>query len=49
MTVSKECISIFKKSIEDYHILDSVDQEFKNPFSKNEVFKKNIPLILIKH
>ena len=42
MTVSKECISIFKKSIEDYHILDSVDQEFKNPFSKNEVFKKNI-------
>ena len=42
MTVSKECISIFKKSIEDYHILDSVDQEFKNPFFKNEVFKKNI-------
>ena len=42
MTVSKECISIFKKSIEDYHILDFVDQEFRNPFSKNEVFKKNI-------
>ena len=42
MTVSDECISIFKKSIEDYHILDSVDQEFRNPFSKNEVFKKNI-------
>ena len=29
----------FKKSIEDYHILDSADQEFRNPFSKNEVFK----------
>ena len=44
MTVSDECISIFKKSIEDYHILDSVDQEFRNPFSKNEVFK-NVLLV----
>ena len=42
MTVSNECISIFKKSIEDYHLVDTVNQEFKNPFSSNEVFKKNI-------
>ena len=42
MTISNECILIFKKAIDDYHIYDSVDRELKNPFSDNEVFKKNI-------
>ena len=42
MTISNECIAIFKKAIDDYHIFDSVDRELKNPFSDNQVFKKNI-------
>ena len=42
MTISNECITIFKKAIKDYHVFDSVDKELKNPFSNNEVFKKNI-------
>ena len=42
MTISNECIKIFKKAIKDYHVFDSVDQELKNPFSDNEFFKKNI-------
>ena len=42
MTISNECISIFKKAIDDYHVFDSVDRELKNPFSDNEIFKKNI-------
>ena len=32
---SKEANSIFKKVIEKYHILDSVEQEFENVFDKN--------------
>ena len=42
MTISNECISIFKRAIDDYHVFDSVDQELKNPYSDDEVFKKNI-------
>ena len=42
MTISNECISIFKRAIEDYHVFDSVDQKLKNPYSYDEVFKKNI-------
>ena len=42
MTISNECITIFKKAIDDYHVFDSVDRELKNPFSDNQVFKKNI-------
>ena len=42
MTITNECITIFKMAIKDYHVFDSVDQELKNPFSDNQVFKKNI-------
>ena len=40
MTISNECIKIFKKAIDDYHVFDSVDRELKNPFSDNEFLKK---------
>tara|TARA_B110000444_G_scaffold78899_1_gene74581 strand:- start:29210 stop:29821 length:612 start_codon:yes stop_codon:yes gene_type:complete len=43
--ISKKALEVFKKSIDQYHILNTVDQVFKNPFSENTfehlLFRKN--------
>ncbi len=42
---SKKAFEIFEESIARYHVLDRVDQEFTNPYSRDEIahllFKKN--------
>jgi len=37
MSISKKSWQIFNKSIEDYHLLDSVDAEEHNPFDKGSL------------
>ena len=39
MKISSNLVKIFQKSINEYHIKDSVDQSFKNRFSKDQVFE----------
>ena len=39
MKISSNLVEIFQKSINDYHIKDSVDQSFENRFSKDQVFE----------
>ena len=34
---SKTCLSVFKKSIDDYHIKDDISQSSNNPFNKNQI------------
>jgi hypothetical protein len=34
---SKLCVEIFKKSIDDYHIVNDVDAEIKNPYSHPDI------------
>ena len=34
---SKTCLSVFKKSIDDYHIKDDISQSPSNPFNKNQI------------
>ena len=34
---SKTCLSVFKKSIDDYHIKDDISQSPNNPFNKNQI------------
>ena len=42
---SSKAIKIFKQSIEKYHLIDKVDQSFKNPFPSNSIdhllYRKN--------
>ena len=42
---SKKALSIFQESIEKYHVLDDVDQEFFNPYESGSIefllFRKN--------
>ena len=42
---SKQAFKTFAQCIEDYHVLDSVDQPFTNPFSSDDLnhllYKKN--------
>jgi hypothetical protein len=42
---SKDCFTIFEKSIEQYHVKDDIDQPLHNPYAKetieNLLFKKN--------
>ena len=42
---SKKAFEIFEESIAKYHVLDRVDQEFNNPYSRDEIdhllYKKN--------
>ena len=35
MLSANECYKVFQKSIDDYHITDDVDAQFKNPFPSN--------------
>lgn len=37
MTISTLCNTIFKKAIQDYHQLNLIDQEFKNPYSTDSL------------
>jgi len=37
MSISEKSWKIFNKSIEDYHLLDSVDAEERNPFSEGSL------------
>ena len=39
MKISSNLVKIFQKSINEYHIKDSVDQSFENRFSKDQVFE----------
>jgi len=39
---SAEANKIFKEVIEKYHILDSVDQEFDNPYDRNDQLLKHL-------
>ena len=39
MKISSNLVEIFQKSINEYHIKDSVDQSFENRFSKDQVFE----------
>ena len=39
MKISYNLVEIFQKSINEYHIKDSVDQSFENRFSKDQVFE----------
>ena len=39
MKISSNLVKIFQKSINEYHIKDSVDQTFENRFSKDQVFE----------
>ena len=34
---SKTCLTVFKKSIDDYHIKDDISQNLNNPFSKDQI------------
>jgi len=34
---SKTCLSVFEKSIDDYHIKDDISQSSNNPFNKNQI------------
>lgn len=42
---SKKAFEIFEESIDKYHVVDSVDQEFSNPYSKDSIenllYRKN--------
>jgi hypothetical protein len=42
---SKKALSIFEESIEKYHVLDNVDQSFKNPYPSGSIefllYRKN--------
>ena len=42
MKISSNLVEIFQKSINEYHIKDSVDQSFENLFSKDQVFDSMI-------
>ncbi len=35
--ISLLCISIFEKSINDYHVIDNVDNPISNPYSKDKI------------
>ena len=39
MKISSNLVEIFKESINEYHVKDSVDQTFENRFSKDQVFE----------
>ena len=39
MKISSNLVEIFQESINEYHIIDSVDQSFENRFSKDQVFE----------
>ena len=39
MKISYNLVEIFQKSINEYHIKDSVDQSFENRFSNDQVFE----------
>ena len=39
MKISSNLVKIFQKSINEYHIKDSVDQSFENKFLKDQVFE----------
>ena len=35
--ISEKASEIFKKTINDYHLLDSIDQPFRNPYKLNSI------------
>ena len=39
MKISSNLVEIFQESINEYHIIDSVDQSFENKFLKDQVFE----------
>ena len=39
MKITSNLVEIFQRSINEYHIKDSVDQSFENRFSKDQVFE----------
>jgi len=45
LDLSKKALKIFKESVDKYHIIDKVDQKFKNPYTDNSLsnllYKKN--------
>ena len=38
MSITKKCIQVFQRAIEDYHLIDSVEQELNNPYKKEDIF-----------
>ena len=45
LDLSKKALQIFKESIDKYHLIDSVDQKFNNPYPNggisNLLYSKN--------
>lgn len=37
MSFSKQSLEIFKLSIDDYHVLNNIDTQIKNPFQQNSI------------
>jgi len=42
MSITKKCVQVFQRAIEDYHLIDSVEQELNNPYKKEDIFIKNL-------
>ena len=37
MTFTQLCYPVFEKAIEDFHLLDDVDQDINNPYERGTI------------